>query len=478
VPPNIGQGCAVQRNMVNLTEKGLPGSWSTKKGAESNVKWVARLGSLSNGGPVVAGGRVFVSTNNDAPRDPAITGDKGVLMCFRASDGEFLWQAVHDKLPNPEANDSPRQGVISTPAVDGDRLYYVSNRAELVCADVHGDVATKKAKILWSLDMIKELGVFPCQASACSPLVLGDLVFAVTGNGVDIGEQHKVPAPKAPSFIAVRKDTGKVVWQDSSPGAKIMDGQWSNPTAAEVDGRPQVIFPGGDGWLYAFEAQTGKLLWKFDTNPKKSTYQAGGRGDRGYPVATPVVCENKCYVAVGDEPDFCQAVGHLWCIDVTKKPANKDRDLSPVDDNFDPRAPQNKGSGLVWHHGGPVVPKPEDGSREYIFERTISTVAVHAGLVYAAELSGWLQCLDAQTGKKYWDYDLKSSTWCSPCWIDGKVYLGTDSGDVFIFAPGKKLTEPVKVQMDGVQAVKLPLVAADGVLYINGGNRLFAIAGK
>jgi outer membrane protein assembly factor BamB len=469
-------GGTAGRNMVSPAEKGIADTWSMKKGKEANVKWVAKLGTYAYGGPVIAGGRIFVGTNNGSPRDKAVTGDKGVLMCFREADGEFLWQAVHDKLPGGDANDSPQQGVISTPAVDGDRVYYVSNRCELVCADVRGEPGTKKAKILWSLDMVAKLGVFPCQASSCSPLVVGDLVFAVTGNGVDISAGHALPAPKAPSFVAVNKKTGAVAWQDNSPGDKIMDGQWSNPAAAEVNGKWQVIFPGGDGWLYGFEAATGKLLWKFDLNPKKSTYKPGGRGDRSFPVATPVVWENKCYVAVGEEPDNCTgAAGHLWCIDIAKEPKNKEKDLSPVDDNFDPKAEANKDSGLVWHFGGPVMPKPEDGSREYVFGRTISTVAVVDGLVYAVDYAGFLECLDARTGKKQWEFDLLDNTWCSPYYVDGKVYMGTD-GDLRIFTHGKALKEPKKVAME--QPTKVPPVAVNGVLYVNTGTHLYAIAPK
>ena len=74
--------------------------------------------------------------------------------------------------------------------------------------------------------MRKELGVVPRFLASCSPLVAGDLVFVVTGNGVG-GEKAKVVAPKAPSFLAVNKTTGKVVWSDNSPGDKIMEGQWS-----------------------------------------------------------------------------------------------------------------------------------------------------------------------------------------------------------------------------------------------------------
>src|SRR5205823_6096382 len=159
------------------------------------------------------------------------------------------------------------------------------------------------------------------------------------------------------------------------------------------------------------------------------------------------------------DPDHGAAVGHFWCVDITRKPANEDLDLSPANDNFDPRAPENKDSGLVWHYGGPVLPKPKDNEREYRFGRTISTVAIHDGLIYAAELAGFLHCFDARTGEHYWDYDLKGDTWCSPFYVDGKVIVGLENGDLYVFKAGKKPEEPVKIDMD--QPVKTPAVAVN-----------------
>ena len=467
-------GGTIERNLVNLQEKGIPDDFSVKKDKEKHVKWSLQLGSSSYGGPVIAGGKIFVGTNNKVPRDPAIKGDKGIVMCFRESDGKFLWQAVHDKLPNPDANDFPDQGVASTPVAEGDRLYYVSNRCELVCADVEGDQATGKAKFLWKLDMMTELGVYPTQLANCSPLILGDLVFTCTSNGV-IHDTDKIPAPEAPSFIAVDKKTGKVVWKDNSPGKNIMEGQWSNPCAAEVNGAMQVIFPGGDGWLRAFEPKTGKLLWKFNCNPKDVEFKPGGRGEKNYFVATPVIHDKKLYIGVGQNPESGPGVGHLWCIDIGKKPANRELDLSPVNDNFDPKAAVNKDSGLVWHYGGKVK-NPADGGREFLFGRTISTVAVVDGLVYAAELDGFLNCLDAKTGEKYWTFDLKDNTWDSPYYVDGKVFLGTDSGDMYIFSHGKQLKPPKKIDIKS--PLKVPPVAVNGVLYVNNNTHLYAIAAK
>src|SRR5262245_9106664 len=82
-------GGTPDRNMIS-NMKGLPTEWDVK--TKKNVKWVTDLGSQSYGNPVVAGGMVFVGTNNEGLRDPKQPGDRGVLMAFRESNGEFLWQ--------------------------------------------------------------------------------------------------------------------------------------------------------------------------------------------------------------------------------------------------------------------------------------------------------------------------------------------------------------------------------------------------
>ena len=174
--PATGRSTAAASSATSSTraERNIPDDWDSEKG--TNVKWSVDLGSRAYGGPVIAGGKVFIGTNNGNPRDPKITGDKGIILCFAEKDGKFLWQAVHDKLAAGRVSDWPEEGICSTPFVEGDRLYYVSNRCELVCADVNGD-GMGHAKFYWKLDMIGKLGVFPHNLAVCSPLVVGDLIF-------------------------------------------------------------------------------------------------------------------------------------------------------------------------------------------------------------------------------------------------------------------------------------------------------------
>src|SRR5262245_38661306 len=209
------------RNPVNTTEKNIAPEW-TATDKQKNIKWVVELGSRSYAGPVMAGGRIFLGTNNENPRDPKIKGDKGVLLCLDQETGKFLWQAIYDKLPAGRVVDWPLQGICSTPHIDGDRLYFVNNRCEVVCADVAGNPETQKAKEIWKLDMIHELGVFPHNLAASSPLVVGDLLFVITSNGVDQGHIN-IPSPQAPSFLALDKHTGKLIWSSNLPTIHLVE---------------------------------------------------------------------------------------------------------------------------------------------------------------------------------------------------------------------------------------------------------------
>ncbi len=445
-------GFTPDRNLVS-DEKGLPTKWDPATG--ENIKWKEVLGSQTYAGPVIVGGKIFVGTNNQGLRDPKLTGDRGVVMAFRQADGRFLWQSTHTKLAAGRVNDWPQQGICSTPYVEEDRLYYISNRCEVVCVDTEGfrdgendgpfkaeaDTSDIGADMIWKLDMMAELEVFPHNLATCSPVGAGDLLFVVTSNGVDEGHFH-IPSPFAPSFIAVNTKTGEVVWEKDLPGENILHGQWSNPAYGVINGKPQVIFPGGDGWIYALEPETGELIWKFDCNPKESVWELGGRGTRNNIVATPVVYDNKVFIGVGQDPEHGEGVGHLWAIDATGK-----GDVT--------------GSGTVWHFGG------QD------FNRTMSTVAIHDGLLYAADLSGFVYCLDVKTGKSHWKYDTFAAIWGSPFVADGKVYIGDEDGDVAVLKVGKKLELLYEVNMGS--AVYTTPVAKDGVLYIGGRNTLFAI---
>ncbi len=467
-------GGTISRNMVNLTAKNIPGKFDPEDKAV--LLWKADLGSKAYGGPTVAGGRVYCGTNNQRPRnserdihrtkagvvEPV---DMGVLMVFDEKTGQFLWQAVHDKLESGRVNDWPEEGVCATPTVEGDRVYYVSNRCTVMCLDAKGFSDGNQgfqgekykdktdADVIWQYDMMKEHNVFPHNMSAGCPLIVGDTLFVHTANGVDDGHIN-LPSPNAPSFLALDKHTGKLKWKSSLPGKNIMHGQWSNAVYAEIDGIKQVIFPGGDGWIYSFVPETGELIWKFDGNPKDSVYELGGTGTRSDYIGTPVIYDNKVYIGLGQDPEHSTGIAHFFCIAPKKEKVGKGADISKVLETRTKGADgkdvigerPNPNSCVVWHFGGEESRKW--AARDFKFGRTMSTACIVDDILYISELSGQLHCMNAQTGEHYWKYDTKASIWGSAYFVDGKVYLATDSGDLFVFKHEQK---PTKIdELEGI----------------------------
>ncbi len=427
-------GGTPDRNMVS-SMKGVPTTWDIAK--KTNVKWVATLGSQSYGNPVVAGGRVFVGTNNEAVKNAKEPGDRGVLMAFRESDGEFLWQQANVKLPAGRANDWPYQGVCSSPLVEGERLWYVNNRCEVMCLDTKGD-GKGGAKVIWKFDMMEEVGSQPHNMSNSSPVSYGNLIFVSTSNGQD--ESHvNIPSPRAPSLIALNKDTGKLVWEVNEVEDRILHGQWSSPAVGKIGGVLQVVIGQGDGWVRGFEAETGKKLWQFDLNPKDSVWPK----TRNEVISTPVIYENRVYIANGQDPEHGEGVGHLYAIDATKR-----GDITQ--------------SGRLWHYDK--------------IRRSISTGALHEGILYYADFSGFLHALDAKTGQPYWTHDMLAAVWGSPMVINGNVYLGDEDGDVVVLKAGKE--KKLIAEMNMGSSVYSTPVPANGALFIMNRNQLFALQQK
>ncbi len=465
------------RNMINLT---TPVSIDFEPALEAakgkKIVYTARLGSQTYGNPVIASGRVFVGSNNGGEYRPKHKGDRGTVLCFDEKTGKFLWQLTREKLPQGRVNDWPEQGICSTPCVEGKRMWVVTNRCEVMCIDIEGfyddendgpykeevDKEKEDADIIWSLDMIEELGVFPHNLATSSPVIHGDFLYILTSNGVD--EAHlEIPAPRSPSFLCINKNTGEVVWENNEPFDEILHGQWSSPAIGTVNGVTQVYMPGGNGWLYAFDAEKGEIIWKFDLNPKDSKWELGGRGTRNAIISTPVFKDNSVVLSVGQDPEHGEGVGHIYRIDATKK-----GDISPTLEDGKP----NPNSGQIWHLGG----VDEDGSvtgrkKSLIFRRTISTVAISDGLVYAPDLSGFLHCIDFKTGKRYWEYDTFAAIWGSPMVVDGKVFLGDEDGDMVILAAGKE--EKVLAEKLFDSSIYSTPSIANGRLFVTDRSRLY-----
>ena len=249
-------GGTPDRNMVS-SMKGLPTEWDVK--TKKNVKWVAELGSQSYGNPG-RGRRHGVRRHEQrgAARSEAAGRPR------RADGVPRVGRRVPVAADAPEARVGPRQRL----AVSGRRqlaarrgrapLLRQQPRRRLWCLDIKGfrdgendgPMTDEKltgehdADVIWSFDMMEEVGSYPHNMSNSSPVIWGDLIFVSTSNGQD--ESHvNIPSPRAPAIIALNKNTGKLVWEDNSVEDRILHGQWSTPSVGRIGGVDQVVSGAG-----------------------------------------------------------------------------------------------------------------------------------------------------------------------------------------------------------------------------------------
>ena len=430
-----------------------------------------QLGSKSYGEPVVCDGVVYVGTNNEAHRDPKVTGDAGVLMAFEERDGRLLWQRASGKLAGGRVNDWPGEGLTGSVTVEGatHRLWYCTNRCEVVCLKAPTLAEAEKGQlpeVVWSVDMMGRLGVFPHNATRLHAGGVGERAYVITGNGVD--DTHRnVVAPEAPSVVCLNKNTGEVVWTDRSPGKNILHGQFANLTVVRLGDEDVVIAPLGDGWVYGYAAETGKVLWKFDCNWKKAIYPQ----TRNELLAAPVVVGDRMYIANGQDPEHGEGPGCMWCVKIRGARGDISEELAD-------RA-RNPNSGLAWHYSG--VDRAHDGLKNMDAEagdrmnRTMATAAVDekANLVIVSDFSGFIHCLDARWGNEYWVSNVESPMWGSPLLCDGKVYQGSEDGYVRVFTATR--TPRAISEHDMGSPVYSNPVIANGTLYIMTRDKLYAI---
>ena len=476
-------------NMVAPLVRGLPADFDPgsrvglgdridQKKAKA-IKWIAKLGSNTYGNPTVAAGRVYVGTNNDAPRQDKFTGDRSNVYCLDEQTGEFLWQLSVPKLGAGKVGDWEYLGICSSPTVDGDRIFLVTNRCEVVCLDAAGmangndgpftdedqyaagpgkppiAIGEEDADILWRFDIAGEVGAFPHNVTSSSVLVIGDRVYANTSNGVDYSHKHIINQ-RAPALIVLDKATGQLIGEEAAGISQhVFHGSWSSPSSGLVGKSRQIFFGAGDGFCYGFDAEPMpgddgfSLLgqrWRFDCNPARYRIRDGQpnryatyKGPSEI-IATPVFHDNKVYVAIGQDPEHGEGVGALSCIDATQQ-----GDVSA--------------GGRIWQYTD--------------IDRTIGTVSIDGGLLYVADYAGVIHCLDTATGAVYWKHDTQGHIWGSTLVADGKVFAGNEDGYLTILEAGrqKKLLAVVDF---GAPIYSSP-VAANGTLYVATMMHLYAI---
>lgn len=470
-------GAAWSRNLVSA-ETGLAATFNHTN--RSNIRWSAPLGTETHSTPVIASGRVLIGTNNGDPKDPRHQGDRGVLLCLDEMTGRVLWQLVVPKRSEDPYHDWPKSGMSSPATVEGNRVYVVTSRGEVVCLDLQGfangddgpfhDEARLQtpaelppiptgpldADVLWHTDLTRDAGIWSHDAAHSSILIHGDHLYLNSGTGVD-NTHRKIRTPDAPSLLVLDKKTGRILARDGENIApRVFHCTWSSPSLGMVGNRERLFFAGGDGVVYGFDPlprdfqpsavpHRMRAVWKFDFDPegpKEEVHRfTGNKATSPSNIyGMPVLHDGRLYVAGGGDWFWGKNAAWVKCVSI-----GGTGDITQ--------------SNLVWS-----TP---------LGRHTMATPAVADGLVYAADSMRVLHCLDAATGATVWTQDLKGEAWGSVLVADGRVHLGTRRGDFWILAHGRQ--KQVIHQLDLDAPISATPVAANRTLYVATMKTLYAI---
>ncbi|MDP1569772.1 MAG: PQQ-binding-like beta-propeller repeat protein [Vicinamibacterales bacterium] len=365
--------------------------------------------------PVAFGDRLYLLT---AVGDPSTTQEQ--LVAIDAATGKVVWERRFSVY----LSDVPQhRAAWASPSVDPETgtIYVFTVGAELIALSPAGEV-------LWTRSMPEEHGAVTTHGGrTTSPIIEGDLVIL---NALILawGDLNR-PGNR---YFAFNKRTGETVWI-SSPQARHYDTNYSMPIVVDQDGERLLIVGGTDGAFHAIRAHTGTPLWRFDVSKRAILNSALYR-------------DGVAYITHGEENLGTTEMGMVAAVD-----ARRTGDLTP-------EAFRWRTLGFMPTFASPVM----DGERLY---------SVDNGAVLAA--------FDLKTGAQVWTRSLGTLQKGSPVLADGKLYVGTENGRVFILRPSATGVEILSEQMLGDPAEPEPIVAspiiADGRVYITSMSAMYAI---
>jgi outer membrane protein assembly factor BamB len=411
-------------NASGISEGGKTATtWNVDKG--QNIRWKTQIPGFSHASPIVWGNRLFVITaiSSDAKTD-FVAKDRGIglaednvkhtwrIYALDKKTGKVIWsQTAYEGVPRARRHVKATQAN-STPATDGRYIVALFGSEGLNCYDLDG-------KLIWKKDLgVLNPGLWDDKTSSwghsSSPVIYKDLVV-VQGDG------HNQ------SFIAAfnLKD-GKEVWRVDR--GEITS--WSTPTISSESKRTALIANGGH-FIRGYDPLTGKELWRFSDKDTQVKMQA------------PLVAHGLIYVTGGypaGRPMYAFRPGAVG--DISLKAGQETNDF------------------LAWvsSKGSPYTPTP----------------VIYGDLLYVCADNGVLSAYDAKAGTMVYQQRLPSSFSASPVAADGKLYLSSEDGDVFVVRAGPKF-ELLATNVMGQPLMATPAIS-DGLLFLRTKDFIYAVS--
>ena len=412
-------------NTSGVLETKLPTTWDVEK--SSNVLWKTAVPGHSHASPVVWGDRIFVITAISSDTTAGFKAKAGGIAlsndetkhtwhiyAIDKRTGRVLWeQKAYEGVPRAKRHVKATQAN-STPVTDGRYVVALFGSEGLSCYDTNG-------KLLWKQDLgVLNPGLWSDKTSSwghsSSPIIYRDLAI-IQADG------HKQ------SFIAAFDlKSGKQAWRVERDEIT----SWSTPTIYRGKSRTELIANGGH-YIRAYDPQTGKELWRFSDSDTQVKMQA------------PQISNDLIYVTGG-----YPAGRTMW---VLRPGGSGDISL---------KTGETKNDFIAWSStsGSPYTPTP----------------IVYGDLFYALADNGVLSAYEATTGVRVYQQRLPSSFSASPIATDGKLYLASEDGDVFVVKAGREFQVLAKNVM-GQPLMATPAIT-QGMLIVRGENTIWAVGQK
>jgi len=391
-----------------------PTSWNLD--SLKNIKWKTPIPGLGHSCPVIWDNYLFVTTACSEKKDESLkvglygdidmASDSAVMefkvYCLDKNSGRIIWERVaHKGIPKSKRHTKSSQANC-TPATDGKYLVVHFGSEGLFCYDLKGNLIWEKNMGILNPGPYTDPGVEWGYGS--SPIIFQNRIII------------QCDIPKTPFIAALDLATGNEIWRISR-GDEVST--WCTPAIYSKNGKTQVI-ANGYKYICGYDFETGKEIWHLSNG-----------GDA--PAPTPVIANNLIYLN--------SAHGKNSPIFIVKPDAIGDITLA---------ADSTKNKYIVWSikRGGAYMQTP----------------LIYGDYLYNLQVNGQLTCFNALTGEVKYKENLKDAFTASAIAADGKIYLTSEQGVVYVIQAGKEFKLLAKNAMSDV-CMATPSISGNTIFF-------------
>ncbi|HVG18943.1 MAG TPA: PQQ-binding-like beta-propeller repeat protein [Blastocatellia bacterium] len=405
--------------------KPTPVTWDATKG--TNVLWKTPIPGLAHSSPIVWGDKIFVTTAisskggeyfrpglyGDVDSDKDTSKHTWKVYAIDKLTGKILWERVaYEGVPKIKRHIKSTHAN-STPATDGKHVVAFFGSEGLYCYDVSG-------KLIWKQDLgVLDAGWFYDPdyqwGTASSPIIYKNMVIL------------QCDVQKGSFIAAYDIKDGKQLWK--TPREEIPS--WGTPTIYEGKTRVELI-TNATRAARGYDPFTGKELWRLTGNPEVT-------------ATTPIAGHDLIFICNNYRPN---------------QPIYAIRAGASGDISLKDGATSNEHVAWSMQRGGTYMPTP----------------IIYGDHLYTCANHGVMACYNAKSGERIYQQrigDKGGSYSASPVAADGKVYLSSEDGEVFVVKAGPKY-ELLATNPMGEVLMATPAIS-DGMIFVRGQHNLFAI---